>query len=125
VIGFTAVPDAIIVPFARQIGAPTWVVGPLLAADCVGVVVGARLVEARSPARQRALIGPLAMASDLENPYHSFEFRGDAELIGDPGKTLSVDLWRKYLGEDPPPEPEDVMRVIVRLVPEKIVEFSV
>jgi len=80
VIGFTAVPDAIIVPFARQIGAPTWVVGPLLAADCVGVVVGARLVEARPPARQRALIGPLAMASVA--PLALFALRPTAWLAG-------------------------------------------
>ena len=79
-IGFTAVPDAIIVPFAEQIGVPTWVVGPLLAADCVGVVVGARLVEARSPARQRALIGPLAMASAA--PLALFALRPNAWLAG-------------------------------------------
>ena len=58
-------------------------------------------------------------------PYHSFEFRGNAELTEDPAKMLPADLSRKYLGEDPPAEPDDVMRVIVRLVPEKVVGFSV
>ena len=63
VVGFTAVPNGIMVPFARQIGAPTWAIGPLLAADCAGVVVGARLVEQRTPSLQRALIAPLAVLS--------------------------------------------------------------
>lgn len=60
---------------------------------------------------------------DVENPYHSAEIRGRAELIEDPDKALPKRLSQKYLGEDPPPEPE-VTRLIVRVVPEKITEFS-
>lgn len=61
---------------------------------------------------------------DLENPYHYVELRGSAELIDDPEKSLSRELSRKYLDEEPPPEPEAVKRVIVRVTPRKLVEFS-
>jgi PPOX class probable F420-dependent enzyme len=61
---------------------------------------------------------------DLENPYHSVEIRGTAELTEDPEKTLPKQLSQKYLGEDPPPEPDDVVRLIVSVTAERIVEFS-
>ncbi|MDQ1510109.1 MAG: hypothetical protein QOG50_1953 [Actinomycetota bacterium] len=61
---------------------------------------------------------------DLENPYHSVELRGTAELIADPEKALSKRLSQKYLGEDPPAEPESADRVIVSVIPTKITEFS-
>lgn len=61
---------------------------------------------------------------DLENPYHYVELRGSAELIDDPEKSLSRELSRKYLDEEPPPEPEAVKRVIVRVTPRKLIEFS-
>ena len=51
---------------------------------------------------------------DLANPYQSVELRGTAELTGDPGKSLPRALSQKYLGEDPPPEPDELTRVIVR-----------
>jgi PPOX class probable F420-dependent enzyme len=59
------------------------------------------------------------------NPYRSVEIRGTAELTEDPGKSLPKALSHKYLGEDPPPEPADVTRLIVKVVPEKINTFSV
>jgi PPOX class probable F420-dependent enzyme len=62
---------------------------------------------------------------EIENPYDSAEIRGTAELIEDEGRTLPKELSHKYLGEDPPPEPEDVIRLIVRVVPEKVNNFSV
>lgn len=62
---------------------------------------------------------------DHENPYTYVEIRGKAELIEDPRKTLSKRLSRKYLNEDPPAEPDDVLRLIVRVIPEKVVNFSV
>lgn len=62
-LGLTAVPDGVIVPLVRQIGAPAWTIGPLLAADCVGIIVGAEWVKRRTVARQRWLIGPLAVLS--------------------------------------------------------------
>jgi PPOX class probable F420-dependent enzyme len=61
---------------------------------------------------------------DLENPYYSVEIRGTAELIEDPDRTLSQELSQKYLSQDPPPEPSDVIRLIVRVTPHKILEFS-
>jgi len=60
---------------------------------------------------------------ETENPYNSAEIRGTAELIEDEGKTLPKELSHKYLGEDPPPEP-DVIRLIVRVIPEKVTNFS-
>lgn len=62
---------------------------------------------------------------DLANPYQSADIRGTAELVVDEGRALPVQLSRKYLGEDPPPEPEDVVRLIVRVTPEKVTTFSV
>jgi PPOX class probable F420-dependent enzyme len=61
---------------------------------------------------------------DLENPYDSVEIRGTAELVEDPGKTLPSKLSHKYLGEDPPAESDEETRLIVRVVPEKITNFS-
>jgi PPOX class probable F420-dependent enzyme len=62
---------------------------------------------------------------DAGNPYHSVEIRGIAELTADPHKTLPKTLSRKYLGEDPPPEPDEVRRLIVRVLPQKVNTFSV
>ena len=59
------------------------------------------------------------------NPYHSVEIRGTAEMTEDTGKSLPTALSRKYLGEDPPPEPDEVIRLIVRVTPERINTFSV
>ena len=59
------------------------------------------------------------------NPYHSVEIRGTAKMVEDPGKSLPKALSRKYLGEDPPPEPDELIRLIVRVTPEKINTFSV
>jgi PPOX class probable F420-dependent enzyme len=61
---------------------------------------------------------------DTANPYHSVEIRGTAELTDDPGKTLPTKVSRKYLGEDPPPEPGDLKRLIVRVVPERVNTFA-
>jgi PPOX class probable F420-dependent enzyme len=61
---------------------------------------------------------------DTANPYYSFEIRGTAELIEDPDRTLPQRLSQKYLGEDPPPEPDDIVRLIVSVTAEKITEFS-
>ena len=62
---------------------------------------------------------------DTANPYHSVEIRGTAELVEDTGKSLPKALSRKYLGEDPPPEPDEVVRLIVRVTPDKVNIFSV
>jgi PPOX class probable F420-dependent enzyme len=61
---------------------------------------------------------------DKDNPYYSFEIRGSAALIEDPDRTLPQRLSQKYLGEDPPPEPDDVTRLIVSVTADKVTEFS-
>ncbi|MGX9885929.1 PPOX class F420-dependent oxidoreductase [Streptomyces sp. NPDC002276] len=62
---------------------------------------------------------------DLANPYASVEIRGTAEILPDPDKRLPHELSHKYLGVDPPGERDDQVRVIVRVVPRKIVGFQV
>lgn len=62
---------------------------------------------------------------ETENPYNSVEIRGTAQLIEDTGKTLPNVLSNKYLGKNVPPEPDDVIRLIVRVIPEKVINFSV
>ncbi|MEU6555014.1 PPOX class F420-dependent oxidoreductase [Streptomyces sp. NPDC046915] len=61
---------------------------------------------------------------DLANPYTSAEIRGIAEILPDEGKRLPYELSHKYLGTDPPEEKDDEVRVIVRIVPTKVVAFS-
>jgi hypothetical protein len=61
----------------------------------------------------------LGSVYELANPYNSVEVRGTAELIQDDSKKLSRELSRKYLGEDPPPESDDVVRLTVRVTPER------
>ncbi|SDY66599.1 PPOX class probable F420-dependent enzyme [Amycolatopsis xylanica] len=63
--------------------------------------------------------------SDKDNPYRSVDIRGTAELIEDPEKTLPAKLSHKYLGQDPPEEAEEKLRMIVRVTPHKITQFSV
>lgn len=62
---------------------------------------------------------------DAENPYHYAEIRGTAELADDPGKTLPTELSHKYVDAEPPHEPAELLRVIVRITPDKIVSFAV
>ncbi|MFF4354124.1 PPOX class F420-dependent oxidoreductase [Streptomyces sp. NPDC001530] len=61
---------------------------------------------------------------DLANPYTSVEIRGTAEILPDHAKRLPYELSHKYLGIDPPAEKGDEVRVIIRVVPQKIVGFS-
>jgi PPOX class probable F420-dependent enzyme len=62
---------------------------------------------------------------DSADPYRTVEIRGTAELVDDPDKALPRRLSHKYVGEDPPPEPAEVRRVVVRVTPEKVIHFSV
>ncbi|MFR9721773.1 PPOX class F420-dependent oxidoreductase [Streptomyces sp. MS19] len=62
---------------------------------------------------------------DSGNPYHSVDIRGTAEVIEDSDKSLPRTLSLKYLGEDPPAEPDEVVRLIVRVTPLRISGFSV
>jgi PPOX class probable F420-dependent enzyme len=61
---------------------------------------------------------------DAENPYQSADIRGTAELIEDRDKSLLRPLWQKYRGQSPPGEAGDVLRLIVRVTPQKVTGFS-
>ncbi|GAA1941696.1 PPOX class F420-dependent oxidoreductase [Amycolatopsis minnesotensis] len=61
---------------------------------------------------------------ETENPYNYVEVRGRAEITETDGRALIDELSNKYGGNDYPEEPADVVRVIVRVVPEKITGFS-
>jgi PPOX class probable F420-dependent enzyme len=61
---------------------------------------------------------------DLANPYTSGEIRGTAEILPDDDKRLPHELSHKYLGIDPPAEKDDEVRLIIRVVPRKVVGFS-
>lgn len=61
---------------------------------------------------------------DAANPYLSIEIRGRAELTVDEAKALPVELSQKYLGEDPPNESDDEVRLVVRITPDKVITFS-
>jgi PPOX class probable F420-dependent enzyme len=58
--------------------------------------------------------------TDAANPYRHTQLRGSVTITADPGKTLPKTLSHKYLAQDPPPEGDDVERVVVRLHVEKI-----
>ncbi|AWW40141.1 pyridoxamine 5'-phosphate oxidase [Streptomyces sp. AS58] len=62
---------------------------------------------------------------DLTDPYTSVEIRGTAEILPDDDKRLPRELSHKYLGIDPPAEKDDEVRVIIRIVPRKVIGFSV
>ena len=61
---------------------------------------------------------------DHNNPYHSVEIRGRAEIQPDPGNALGNRLSHKYLGEDAPDDPPGSERVLVRITPLRINKFS-
>jgi PPOX class probable F420-dependent enzyme len=61
---------------------------------------------------------------DAAAPYGYVEIRGTVELIVDEARQLSKELTHKYLSQDPPAEPDDVVRLIVRVVPDKVIAFS-
>ncbi|MGH4034086.1 PPOX class F420-dependent oxidoreductase [Actinomycetota bacterium Odt1-20B] len=61
---------------------------------------------------------------DRANPYRSVEIRGTAELLPDPDKVLPRELSQRYLGEDPPTEPADISRLIVRITAQKVIAIS-
>jgi PPOX class probable F420-dependent enzyme len=103
-------------------GPQTSVVWILRDGDAVEFSTTAARRKARNLARDPRIS---VTVFDAGNPYHSVEIRGTAELMEDPAKSLSKTLSRKYLGEDPPPEPDDVMRVKVRVIPQRIITFSV
>jgi PPOX class probable F420-dependent enzyme len=59
-----------------------------------------------------------------DDPYRTADIRGTVELVEDPDRRLSVGLTRRYLGQDPPPDPPGSHRLIGRLTPEHVTGFS-
>jgi hypothetical protein len=51
------------------------------------------------------------------------DIRGTAELADD--RAVRNAVSHKYLGQDPPAEPDTVTRMVVRLVPRRVHHFSV
>lgn len=62
---------------------------------------------------------------DLADPYRSVEIRGTAELVADDARALPHELSHRYLGTGPPQDdPAGTVRLIVRVIPDKVVVFS-
>jgi PPOX class probable F420-dependent enzyme len=59
-----------------------------------------------------------------DDPYRTADIRGTVELVDDPDRRLSVELTRRYLGQDPPPDPPGSRRLIGRLTPGHVTGFS-
>jgi PPOX class probable F420-dependent enzyme len=59
-----------------------------------------------------------------DDPYRSVDIRGHVELVEDPDRSLSIALTRRFLGQDPPPDPPGSRRLIGRLTPERVTGFS-
>jgi PPOX class probable F420-dependent enzyme len=59
-----------------------------------------------------------------DDPYRTADVRGTVELVDDPDRRLSVELTRRYLDQDPPPDPPGSRRLIGRLTPEHVTGFS-
>lgn len=61
---------------------------------------------------------------DPADPYRTVEIRGVAEVEHDHGREFQIATNHKFLGQDPPPDPEGTERVVVRVVPEKVNVFA-
>jgi len=60
-----------------------------------------------------------------DNPYRYLEIRGNATLVKDEGRVFMHHISQKYRGGPPPPEADDIVRLVVRVTATKIVEFAV
>ncbi|MFF0143816.1 PPOX class probable F420-dependent enzyme [Amycolatopsis sulphurea] len=61
---------------------------------------------------------------DSADPYQYVEIRGRAEVTEAGGRELIDELSRKYRGADFAAEAPEVVRVVVRVVPEKITGYA-
>ncbi|OXM70588.1 PPOX class F420-dependent oxidoreductase [Amycolatopsis vastitatis] len=61
---------------------------------------------------------------DLEDPLKYVEIRGRAEITEQGGRELINELSHKYDGKDFRTEPPEVVRVVVRVVPDKITGYA-
>jgi PPOX class probable F420-dependent enzyme len=58
-----------------------------------------------------------------DNPGRYVEIRGAVDITDDPEKTLLYEMYDRYMGgATPPPEP-DAERLIVRITPEKLLQW--
>jgi hypothetical protein len=55
----------------------------------------------------------------------SAAIRGIAELVADPEEELPKKLSHKYLHEDPPPESDEISRLVVRVIPQRVITTAV
>jgi PPOX class probable F420-dependent enzyme len=118
-------PNFAVVATLTASGAPhTSTVWYLRDGDAVLISVTADKLKARNLRRDPRIS---LTVSDRQNPYHSVDIRGTAELVDDPRKTLPARLAARYLGnaEANPVEPAEVKRLIVRVKPEKVTKFAV
>lgn len=102
-------------------GPQTSVVWILRDADAVLFSTTTERMKARNLARDPRVS---LTVFNADNPYHSVDIRGTVELIEDREKSLPRRLSRKYLGEDPPAEPDEVHRLIIRVTPHRITGFG-
>ena len=58
-----------------------------------------------------------------DDPYRTVDIRGTVELVDDPGGRLSIELTRRFLGQDPPPDPPGSRRLIGRLTADRVTGF--
>ncbi|RSM41609.1 PPOX class F420-dependent oxidoreductase [Amycolatopsis balhimycina DSM 5908] len=61
---------------------------------------------------------------DLEDPLKYVEIRGRAEITEEGGRELINELSHKYDGKDFRTEPPEIVRVVVRVVPDKITGYA-
>jgi PPOX class probable F420-dependent enzyme len=59
-----------------------------------------------------------------DDPYRTADIRGIVELVDDPDRRLSIELTRRYLGQDPPADPPGSRRLIGRLTPQHVSGFA-
>ena len=61
---------------------------------------------------------------DSADPENYVELRGRASMTPDIGRRLDTQLSWKYLGKDPDPDRPGAVRVVVRIVVEKVTGYS-
>ena len=61
---------------------------------------------------------------DVANPYFAAHIRGTAELTENTGPDLLNELSRKYTGQDWTPRPEEGVRYVIRVIPDKVATFG-
>jgi len=63
------------------------------------------------------------LVQDPDRPYEYVEVRGTATLVEDAGRAIANDLSLGYLGRPFRPEPPDLVRLVVRVIPRKVLKY--